>query len=88
MAEFGRGGFDDQLAVHHDSNPGAEAFNQVHHVRREDNRCSPRRVLLEKSPDQPGADGIDPFEGLVEEEDRRGMDDGRGQREFFRMPRE
>jgi len=61
----------------------AEALDDLQHMRGEEDGGATFRHALEHGFEGAGGDGIDAFEGLVEEEDPGAVDDGRGESELL-----
>ena len=66
-----------------DGDVAAEALDDFEHVRGEEDGGAALGHALQHGFERAGGDGVDAFEGLVEEEDSGAVDDGGGERELF-----
>jgi len=73
----------DQLAAVNDADVRTQALDDFEHVRGEEDGDAARDHALQHRFQSAGGDGVDAFEGLVEEEDARPVDDGGGERELL-----
>ena len=81
--EFLERALGDQLAALDDGDVGAETLDDFKHVRGEEDGGAAVNHALEHGFEGVGGDGVDAFEGLVEEEDAGRVDDGGGERRAF-----
>ena len=82
-AQLFDGALGDQLAAVDDADVGAQALDDFEHVRGEEDGSAARDHALQHRLQRAGGNGVDAFEGLVEEKNFGPVDDGGGQREFF-----
>ena len=73
----------DEMAAVDDGDVGAEALDDLEDVRGEEDGGAAGDHSLQHGFEGAGGDGVDAFEGLVEEEDFGAVDDGGGEGEFF-----
>ena len=82
-AEFFEGAVGDEMAAVDDGDVRAESLDDLHDVRGEEDGGATGDHALEHGFEGAGGDGVDAFEGLVEEEDFGTVDDGGGEGKFF-----
>lgn len=73
----------DEVAAIDDGDVGAEALDDLENVGGEKDGCAASDHALKHGFECAGGDGVDAFEGLVEEEDAGTVDDGGGEGELF-----
>jgi hypothetical protein len=82
-AEFFEGAVGDEMAAVDDGDVGAEALDDLEDVGGEEDGGAAGDHALEHGFESGGGDGVDAFEGFVEEEDFWTVDDGGGEGELF-----
>jgi hypothetical protein len=82
-AELLEGAVGDEVAAVDDGDVGAEALDDLEDVRGEEDGGAASDHALEHGLERARGDGVDAFEGLVEEEDPGAVDDGCGEGELF-----
>src|ERR1035441_8535365 len=73
----------DQPAAVNDADVGAQALDDLQHMRGEEDGGAARDHALQHLLQRAGGDGVDAFEGLVEEEHLGAVDDRGGQRKLL-----
>ena len=82
-AELFEGAVGDEAAAVDDRDVSAEALDDFEDVRGEEDGGAARDHALKHGFERAGGDGVDAFEGFVEEEDFGAVDNGSGESEFF-----
>ena len=82
-AELFEGAVGDEMATVDDGDVRAEALDDLEDVRGEEDGGAAGDHALKHGLEGAGGDGVDAFEGLVEEEDFGAVDDGSGEGKFL-----
>ena len=82
-AQFVERAVGDDVAIVDDGDVGAEAFDNFEDVGSKEDGGASGDHVLQHGLEGVGGDGVDAFEGLVEEEDFGAVDDGGGEGELL-----